>query len=215
MNESLNRLFIGNRNWSDRKTASEPQFFEESAKGQNPPYLWIGCSDSRVPANEVTDTNPGDIFVHRNVANMVVSSDLSILSTLEYAVNVLGIREIIVCGHYGCGGVIASMQNSTFGIIDNWLRNIKDVYIMHREELETIEDKTQRERRLVELNVEEQVNNLCKTSIVQGAWERGEKLNVHGIVYDIENGRLKDLDVTISDPNALEKIYAFKRKLII
>lgn len=215
MNESLNELFVGNKNWAGRKTASDPEFFKESAKGQNPPFLWIGCSDSRVPANEVTDTNPGDIFVHRNVANMVVNNDLSILSTLEYAVNVLGIKEIIVCGHYGCGGVIASMQNNTFGIIDNWLRNIKDIYIMHREELEAIENHTLRERRLVELNVEEQVNNLCKTSIVQGAWDRGEKVNVHGIVYDIENGLLKDLDVTISDANALEKIYAYKRKLII
>lgn len=213
MNQSLSELFVNNRNWAAKKISENPRFFIDGAKGQNPPYLWIGCADSRVPANEVTGTKPGEVFVHRNVANMVVSGDLSILSTLEYAVNVLGIKEVIVCGHYGCGGVLTAMKNSTVGIIDNWLRNIKDVYNKHKEELESIPEGVDREKRFVELNVEEQVKNLCKTSIIQSAWDRGVPVNVHGIVYDLEKGLLKDLDVTISDRSSLEKIYALKHSI--
>lgn len=213
MNQSLSELFVNNRNLAAKKISENPRFFIDGAKGQNPPYLWIGCADSRVPANEVTGTKPGEVFVHRNVANMVVSGDLSILSTLEYAVNVLGIKEVIVCGHYGCGGVLTAMKNSTVGIIDNWLRNIKDVYNKHKEELESIPEGVDREKRFVELNVEEQVKNLCKTSIIQSAWDRGVPVNVHGIVYDLEKGLLKDLDVTISDRSSLEKIYALKHSI--
>ena len=167
MEKTYKRLLSNNKIWVEKQMQADPNFFEDLAKGQQPEYLWIGCSDSRVPANQITGTNPGEMFVHRNIANMVVHSDMNLLSVLSYAVEVLKVKHIIVCGHYGCGGVIAAMGNKQFGLIDNWLRHIKDVYRLHHEELDSIVDETERARRFVELNVVEQVIDLGKTSIVQ------------------------------------------------
>ena len=186
---------------------SDPQFFSKRAKEQKPPVLWIGCSDSRVPANEITGTLPGEIFVHRNIANMVVHTDLSMLSVLDYSVNILGVTDVIVCGHYGCGGVMAALGNSPLGLVDNWLRNIKDVYRLHQRELDAIKNKERRAERLVELNVIEQAFNLTKTSIIQHAWSNGKDLAVHALVYDIRNGVLQDLDATTIDNSELPKYY--------
>jgi len=177
---------------------SNPGFFESLTSVQTPQFLWIGCSDSRVATDSITNTRPGEIFVHRNIANVCVHTDLNMLSVLQYAIDVLKVPEVIVCGHYGCGGVAASMTNKHHGIVDNWLRNIKDVYRFHRDELNSITDKKERFDRLVELNVKEQVYNLCKTSIIENAWARGQKVSVHGWVYNLENGRLHDLKASIS-----------------
>ena len=214
MPHSYQELFDGNKKWVSNKLQEDSQFFNKLSKGQKPPFLWIGCSDSRVPANEITGTDPGDIFVHRNIANMVIHTDMSMLSVLDYSVNVLKVKHIIVCGHYGCGGVLAAMGNAQVGLIDNWLRHIKDVYRIHQNELDAIEDMDQRGRRLVELNVVEQVYDLCKTSIVQNAWTNGQPIHVHGIVYDIANGLLKDLNITISDNHEIENIYVFDSGVI-
>ena len=216
MPKSYTDIFEGNKKWVDGKLNQDPNFFTRLSKGQKPPILWIGCSDSRVPANEITGTDPGDIFVHRNIANMVIHTDMSMLSVLDYAVNVLEVKHVIVCGHYGCGGVLAAMGQKQFGLIDNWLRHIKDVYRIHHEELEAIKDETARGNRLVELNIQEQVFDLTKTSIIQNAWDNGRFLQVHGIVYDIANGILKDLDLTIGDNSELEGVYKLngKRKII-
>ena len=214
MPHSYNELFAGNKQWVSDKLKEDSQFFDNLSKGQKPPFLWIGCSDSRVPANEITGTQPGEIFVHRNIANMVIHTDMSMLSVLDYAVNVLKVKHIIVCGHYGCGGVLTAMGNTQVGLIDNWLRHIKDVYRIHQKELDAIEDMDLRGRRLVELNVIEQVYDLCKTSIVQNAWTNGQKLYVHGIVYDVANGLLQDLNVTISDRQEIENIYVFDSGVI-
>lgn len=214
MPQSYNQLFEGNKQWVSNKLKEDNQFFVNLSKGQNPPFLWIGCSDSRVPANEITGTEPGEIFVHRNIANMVVHTDMSMLSVMDYSVNVLKVKHIIVCGHYGCGGVLAAMGNAQVGLIDNWLRHIKDVYRIHQSELDAIENMDERGRRLVELNVVEQVYNLCKTSIVQNAWEKGQALHVHGIVYDVANGLLKDLNITISDNQEIGNIYVFDSGII-
>ncbi|HEV7350430.1 carbonate dehydratase [Telluribacter sp.] len=202
-------LFEQNKKWVEEMNRQNPEFFATLAKGQSPQFLWIGCSDSRVPANEITGTLPGDIFVHRNIANMVVHTDMNMLSVLDYSVNVLGVRHIIVCGHYGCGGVAAALGNKQVGLIDNWLRHIKDVYRLHKEELDTIGDTKEKTNRLVELNVHEQVYDLSKTSIVQNAWARGQFLQLHGLVYDIANGYLKDLSVTVGDNNELDNVYKF------
>lgn len=216
MPKSYTDIFEGNKKWVEGKLNQDPDFFNRLSKGQKPPILWIGCSDSRVPANEITGTDPGDVFVHRNIANMVIHTDMSMLSVLDYAVNVLEVRHVIVCGHYGCGGVLAAMGQKQFGLIDNWLRHIKDVYRIHHEELEAIQDETARGNRLVELNVQEQVFDLTKTSIIQNAWDNGKFLQVHGVVYDIANGILKDLDVTVGDNSELEGVYKLngKRKVI-
>jgi len=207
--KAYNKLFENNRNWVAEKTTENPNFFNELSKGQTPEYLWIGCSDSRVPANEITGTQPGEMFVHRNIANMVVHSDMNLLSVLSYAVEVLKVRHVIVCGHYGCGGVLAAMGNKQYGLIDNWLRHIKDVYKMHHTELDEIQDETEKGRRFVELNVVEQVYDLCKTSIVQNAWKNKHELFVHGWVYDLNDGLIKDLDVTFSSNEELPKVYQF------
>jgi carbonic anhydrase len=207
MEKSIKNLLENNKNWVANKLAIDPSYFEKLSNSQNPEYLWIGCSDSRVPANQITGTLPGDIFVHRNIANMVVHSDMNMLSVLSYAVEVLKVKHIIVCGHYGCGGVIAAMENKQFGLIDNWLRHIKDVYRYHHKELDAIEDKTQRARRFVEVNVMEQVHDLCKTSIVQNAWKNKQPLHVHGWVYDIHDGIIKDLEVTFTCTKDLHKVY--------
>ena len=207
MEKSIKNLLENNKNWVASKLAIDPSYFDKLSNSQNPEYLWIGCSDSRVPANQITGTLPGDIFVHRNIVNMVVHSDMNMLSVLSYAVEVLKVKHIIVCGHYGCGGVLAAMQNKQFGLIDNWLRHIKDVYRYHHKELDAIEDKTQRARRFVEVNVMEQVHDLCKTSIVQNAWKNKQPLHVHGWVYDIHDGIIKDLNVNFTCTKDLHKVY--------
>lgn len=209
MEESYKRLIDGNRAFALSRQFEDPQFFKKLSLGQKPDYLWIGCSDSRVPANEVTNTKSGEMFVHRNIANMVVHTDLNLLSVLEYAVNVLEVKHVIVCGHYGCGGVRASMGNSMFGYVDNWLRNIKDVYHKYESELEAIEDLDKRADRLTELNVIEQVRNLAKTTIVQKAWSK-RPLHLHGWVYGINSGLITDLSVIHDESEDLEPIYRFK-----
>ncbi len=206
---SYERLLEGNKRWSKEKLAKDPEFFEELTKGQQPSYLWIGCSDSRVPANEITDTKSGEIFVHRNVANLVIHTDMNMLSVLYYAVNVLHVKHIIVCGHYGCGGVLAAMDNRNYGLVNKWLRNIKDVYVNYKKELEEIPDQQKRANRLVELNVIEQVRNLAKTSIVQDAWKK-RSLAIHGWVYGFNNGIISDLDCRINDINDLDPIYRYE-----
>ncbi len=207
MKTTFEKLFDGNRKWVEDMLKVDPGFFEKLSKGQKPPVLWIGCSDSRVPANEITGTLPGEIFVHRNIANMVVHTDLNMLSVVDYAVNALGVTDVIVCGHYGCGGVMAAIGNKQNGLVDNWLRNIRDVYRLHQREMDAIKDIDKKAERLVELNVMEQVFNLTKTSIIQNAWNTGKKLAVHGLVYDIKNGILNDLKVSVADNKELPKFY--------
>jgi carbonic anhydrase len=207
MEKSYLRLLENNKNWVREQLDLDPTYFEKLSKGQSPEYLWIGCSDSRVPANQITGTEPGEVFVHRNIANMVVHSDMNMLSVLSYAVEVLKVKHVIVCGHYGCGGVIAAMKNQQFGLIDNWLRHIKDVYRYHHVELDAIEDENERARRFVEVNVQEQVHDLGKTSIVQNAWKRNQPLHIHGWVYDINDGLINDLKVTFTCTKDLHKVY--------
>jgi len=205
--EEYKQLLLQNKAWIAQKLLEDPDFFNNLSKTQSPKFLWIGCSDSRVPANEITGTQPGEIFVHRNIANMVVHTDMNMLSVLDYAVNVLEVEHVIVCGHYGCGGVRAAMGQQQYGLIDNWIRDIKDVYLTHYEELEAIIDLTARENRLVELNVKEQVYDLSKTSIIQGAWKKRSKPYIHGWVYSLETGLINDLDVTYHDNSELPKFY--------
>ena len=206
---SYEALIEGNKTFVENTLKEDADYFNKLAAGQKPPILWIGCADSRVPANQITNTKPGEIFVHRNIANMVVHTDMNMLSVLDYAVNVLKVRHVIVTGHYGCGGVLAAMSNGSFGIIDNWLRHIKDVYRLHADELNAIADQTQRGDRLVELNVMENVNNLCKTSIVQNAWKNGQDLQVHGWVYALGTGLIKDLKVSHSSTTGLDEVFKF------
>ncbi|EJF11906.1 MULTISPECIES: carbonic anhydrase [Pontibacter] len=191
----MEKIFENNKKWVERKLNEDPDYFNKLAKGQTPRYLYIGCSDSRIPINEVTGTGPGEIFVHRNIANMVVHTDMNLLSVLQYAVEVLKVKDIIVCGHYGCGGVAAAASNKQFGLIDNWLRNIKDVIRLHEPELLSIKDEEQRHRRLVELNIIEQVLNLSKTSIIQNAMQTDNPPKLYGLVYDLSEGLLRDLNV--------------------
>lgn len=207
MEKSYNKLLENNKKWVADQLALDPIYFQKLANSQNPEYLWIGCSDSRVPANQITGTLPGDIFVHRNIANMVIHSDMNMLSVLSYAVEVLKVKHIIVCGHYGCGGVLAAMENKQFGLIDNWLRHIKDVYRLHFKELDSISDNKLRANRLVELNVIEQVQDLGKTSIVQNAWKREQPLHLHGWVYDVKDGIIKDLDVNFKGTSDLHSVF--------
>jgi carbonic anhydrase len=211
MNESYQKLITGNKLFAERRLFENANYFKELAKGQKPEYLWIGCSDSRVPANEITSTKSGEIFVHRNIANMVVHTDTNILSVLEYAVKYLGVKHIIVCGHYGCGGVNASMTNTCHGFVDNWLRNIKDVYLKHSKELDAIKNEVQKANRLTELNVIEQVRNLAKTTIVQQAWAERE-LHLHGWVYGLDNGIVKDLSIIHNSKEDIDPIYRFNIK---
>ena len=195
--KDLKRLLDKNREWAEAITASDPEFFETLAKQQTPKFLWIGCADSRVPATQLIGMVPGEMFVHRNVANVVVHSDLNCLSVIQYAVEVLRVEHIIVCGHHGCGGVKAAMDNSQLGLIDNWLRHVQDVIRDHETELSRITDETRRLDRLCELNVVEQVLNVASTTIVQTAWQRGQELVVHGWIYGLEDGLLRDLGVSI------------------
>jgi carbonic anhydrase len=207
MSELYKQLLENNKKWVESQLALDADFFKDLAKGQNPQLLWIGCSDSRVPANEIVGGKPGDVFVHRNIANMVVHSDMNMLSVLDYAVNVLKVKHVIVCGHYGCGGVKAAMENNSIGIIDNWIRHIKDVYRLHKAELDAIEDKKERFNRFVETNVREQVLDLAKTSIVQAAWQKGQQLSLHGWVYGLNNGYVTDLNVNFSSNKDLDLVH--------
>ena len=192
MKESYDRLLSGNQKWAAEKLEQDPNYFKELSLGQNPEYLWIGCSDSRVPANEITGTKSGEIFVHRNIANVVVHTDMNLLSVLYYAVEVLHVKHVIVCGHYGCGGIKAAATQSDYkAVLNMWLRNIKDVYRLHREELNSIKEEEARTNRLVELNVKEQVNNLMKTSIIQRAWKLRNAPDLHGWVYGLQDGLIK------------------------
>jgi carbonic anhydrase len=205
------QLLLQNRAWVAQKNLEDKDFFNRLANVQKPEFLWIGCADSRVPANEITGTQPGEIFVHRNIANMVVHTDMNMLSVLDYAVNVLEVNHVIVCGHYGCGGVRAAMQNKQVGLIDNWIRHIKDVYRIHQDELETIKDMKAREDRFIELNVIEQVYDLGKTSIIQNAWQKRGNPYIHGWVYDIRNGIIKDLKVSMHEDSEMPDVYRFEK----
>ena len=204
--KTLNDLFQRNRTWAQGVKAQDPDFFSKLSKQQSPEYLWIGCSDSRVPANQIVGLLPGEIFVHRNVANLVVHTDFNCLSVLQYAVSVLKVKHIILCGHYGCGGVQAAMGSAPLGLIDNWLRHIKDVANRHAPELEALPE-SERVNRLCEFNVMAQVGNICHTSIVQDAWRSGQPLSVHGWIYGIENGLLKDLGVTVTAQEEVSSLY--------
>jgi carbonic anhydrase len=209
MPKSYLDLLDNNKKWVQETLALDPDYFNELAKGQKPEFLWIGCSDSRVPANIITGTRSGDVFVHRNIANMVVHTDMNMLSVLQYAVDILKVKHVIVCGHYDCGGVKAALTDDSFGLIDNWLRHIKDVYRLHEEEMKDITDTVQSQRRMVELTVMEQVNNLSRTSVIQDAWKRDSLPLLHGWVYDIKDGLIRDMKVT-KGPQQLEELYLNK-----
>jgi carbonic anhydrase len=203
----MKEILENNRRWAEKMKAQDPQFFEKLALGQKPRYLFIGCSDSRVPASAVTGTGPGEMFVHRNIANLVVHTDMNLLSVLQYAVEVLKVQDIIVCGHYGCGGVAAAAGDKQYGLIDNWLTNIRDVIRLHETEFSSIEDKDEQHRRLVELNVIEQVRNLSKTNIIQNAMKSENPPRLHGLVYDIKVGLLKNLEIDANTISDLKHIY--------
>lgn len=208
--QKLKILFQNNRKWVESRTSKDPHFFRQMAEAQDARYLWIGCSDSRVPANEIVGLEPGELFVHRNVANLFPNTDFNCLSVLEFGIDLLKIQHVIVCGHYGCSGVKAAMEDHQLGLVDNWLRNIRDVYARFKDELEKIDDQTERYNRLVELNVMQQVLNVCHTTIVQGAWMRGQPLWIHGWVYDLATGMLKDLDCCVSSIDQVEQIYRIR-----
>jgi carbonic anhydrase len=205
--KNLDELLARNRAWAENIKAAEPDFFDRLSRQQRPSYLWIGCSDSRVPANQIAGMMPGDLFVHRNVANVVVHTDLNCLSVIQYAVDVLKVQHVIVCGHYGCGGVRAALDQSTNGLIDNWLRHVQDVRHQHDALLAALEDDTQRFNKLCELNVIEQVLNVSRTTIVQSAWERGQELAVHGCIYGLNDGLLRELDICITCQDELAAKY--------
>lgn len=206
------KIIQNNKDWVKKKLDLDPDYFKKLEGHQQPPLLWIGCADSRVPANEIIGAEPGDVFVHRNIANMVIHTDMSMLSVLDYAVNVLKIKHIIICGHYGCGGVSAAMDNKHIGLLDNWIRHIKDVYRLHNDELDAIKDEKEKFNRFVELNVIEQVHDLAKTSIVQSAWENNQLLSIHGWVYGVGSGLIKDLNVNFSSDNDLSEVYQLSFK---
>ena len=201
----LSNLLEKNRSWAARITADSPDFFKRLAAQQSPEYLWIGCSDSRVPANQIVDLLPGELFVHRNVANVVVHSDMNCLSVLQFAVESLGVKHVIVCGHYGCGGVRAALEERPHGLIDNWLRHIRDIYLREREQIEACAEPAAKVDRLCELNVIDQVLNVARTTVVQDAWRRGQYLDVHGWIYGLADGLIKDLGATIGSRSQLEE----------
>jgi len=205
--KSLKDLFHNNREWAESVRSDDPGFFETLAAQQNPEYLWIGCSDSRVPANQIVGLLPGEVFVHRNVANMVVHTDFNCLTVLQYAIEMLKIKHVIVVGHYNCGGVQAAYENADNGMIDNWLRNIKDVQHTHRDRINAVEGEEARVDLLCELNVMTQVANVCHTSIAQNAWARGQKLEVHGWIYSLKDGLLQDLDCTVNRADQIPEVY--------
>lgn len=203
----LRNLFENNRKWTEKVKKSDPDFFLNLSKQQKPEYLWIGCSDSRVSANEIVGMLPGEIFVHRNIANLVIHTDLNCLSVIQYAVEVLKVKHIFVCGHYGCGGIQAAMENKEHGLIDNWLRNIKDIFRYHQAQIDLLQNQKEKLNLLCELNVVEQVANICHTTIVQSAWKSGQELAVHGWIYSIEDGILKDLNVCITNLDEISQTH--------
>ena len=208
--KTYEKLLLENKAWAQEKTEDDPQYFERLSHLQTPEFLWIGCSDSRVPANEITNTQPGEIFVHRNVANLVIHTDVNLLSVLDYAVSHLKVKHVIVCGHYGCGGVKAAMTNHDYRqVLNMWLRNIKDVYRLHREELENIQDEELRTDRLVELNVQEQVTHLAKTSIIQRAWKNEQRPDLHGWVYGLKDGIIKPV-FEMRAGTAIDPLYEYE-----
>ena len=209
--KTLKRLFDNNRAWAEGISEREPEFFRTLARQQSPEYLWIGCSDSRVPATQLVALSPGDMFVHRNNANVVVHTDMNCLSVMQFAVDALRVKHVIVCGHYGCGGVKAAFENARLGLIDNWLRHVQDVAEKHAEALARVSDENARLRLLCELNAREQVLNVCRTTIVQAAWERGQELSVHGWIYGIEDGLLRDLGVCVTGPEDFAAIASDER----
>jgi carbonic anhydrase len=204
----LSRLFANNRAWAEEMARREPDFFARLAAQQAPQYLWIGCSDSRVPANQIVGLLPGEMFVHRNVANVVVHSDLNCLSALQFAVEVLRVRHVIVCGHYGCGGVLAALRDDRLGLIDNWLRHVQDVQGKHQDQLAGLQSEKQRHDRLCELNVIEQVVNVCHTTVVREAWSRNQQVAVHGWIYDLGDGLLRDLGMCVTSEPEISACYA-------
>ncbi|MGO3706306.1 MAG: carbonic anhydrase [Mesonia hippocampi] len=201
------KILENNKTWIAAKTDQDKTYFKRLEKGQEPPLLWIGCADSRVPTNTLLGAEPGEVFVHRNIANMVIHTDMNLLSVLDYAVNALKVEHVIVCGHYGCGGVKAAMSDSSVGLIDNWLRNIRDVYKIHQQELDAILDEQKRWDKFVEFNVQEQVSHVAETSIVQQAWANKQSLTIHGWVYDIGSGGINDLEIDMSNINQLVKTH--------
>ena len=204
------KLINGNKKYAMEKRFDDPEYFKTLSLGQKPDYLWIGCSDSRVPANEVTGTQSGEIFVHRNIANVVIHTDFNVMSVLDYAVNVLKVKHIIVCGHYGCGGVRAALTNNMYGFVDSWLRHIKDVYHLHQSELNAIMDEDKRADRLTELNVIEQVRNLAQTKIVQNAWHNKQALQLHAWVYVLNNGLITELKHILDNTADIDSIYRYE-----
>ncbi len=209
MPKSYLYLINGNDQFIQAVQLEDPDFFDNLAKGQHPQFLWIGCADSRVPPSEVTNVKPGSIFVHRNIANVVVHTDSNLLSVAYYAIKVLRVKHVIVCGHYGCGGVQAAMSKKRFGYIDGWLGHLKDVYRIHKEELDTISDEQKRFDKFVELNVIEQVNNLAATPFIQEEWESGEFPYIHGWVYDLKSGKINQLDCTINNGGLVEDVFDY------
>jgi len=207
--QSLNHLLENNRAWAESMRDVDPHFFEKLTAQQKPEILWIGCADSRVPANQITGLLPGEVFVHRNIANLVVHTDLNCLSVLQYAVDVLKVRHVIVCGHYGCGGVAAALQHAEYGLLDNWLRHLKDSYQLNRAELDPLEPQARYDR-FCEINVIEQVNHVCQTTIVQDAWRRGQEIALHGWIYAVSDGLLRDLNITVTSPDSLPELFRMK-----
>lgn len=210
MDDFYKKILDNNKKWVESQIAIDADYFKDLSKGQHPPLLWIGCSDSRVPANEIIGAKPGEVFVHRNIANMVVHTDMNMLSVLDYAVNVLKVQHVIVCGHYGCGGVKAAMGNQSIGLIDNWIRHIKDVYRLHEDYLNSIADEEERFNKFVEINAQEQVFDLAKTSIVQNAWKNGQDLTLHGWAYGLNSGYVTDLGVNMTSNDDLDEMYRLK-----
>lgn len=210
MSDFYKKILDNNKKWVESQLAIDPDYFKDLSKGQQPPLLWIGCSDSRVPANEIIGAKPGEVFVHRNIANMVIHSDMNMLSVLDYAVNVLKVKHVIVCGHYGCGGVKAAMGNQSIGLIDNWIRHIKDVYRLHEHYLNSFTDEEERFNKFVEINAQEQVFDLAKTSIVQNAWKNGQELTLHGWAYGLNSGYVTDLGVNMTSNDNLDSVYRLK-----
>lgn len=210
MSDFYKQIIENNKKWVESKLALDPNFFNKLKDTQSPPLLWIGCSDSRVPANEIIGAQPGEVFVHRNIANMVIHSDMNMLSVLDYSVNVLKVKHVIVCGHYGCGGIKAAMERNSVGIIDNWIRHIKDSYKFRKNDIEAIKEEKEKFDKFVEWNTKQQVLNLSVTSIVQEAWSRGQELSVHGWVYGLDTGLVKDLDVTFSSHDDIRNSSVYK-----
>lgn len=209
--DKIKRLMLENKAWAQSKIDIDQDYFSKMAKDQKPEYLWIGCSDSRVPPSEITNTDPGEMFVHRNIANLVIHTDMNFLSVLQYAVEALKVRHVIVCGHYNCGGVKAAISHQSLGLIDNWIRNIEDTYFSHKVEVDSIKDEMSKVNKLVELNVIEQVRNLAHTSIIQKAWKNLQQPFVHGWVYDINTGLLKQL-ITLEPDTHIDSAYRYEFK---